>query len=294
MITSRRDPSLHARLTEIYPLGGSAAAGVRAGSALAWTGGRLLAVQDDAFTVVWIDPATRALEPLVLAGEGAPLTKPEKPDFEAMLVAPNGALYVLGSGSAPKRRWIAHLDPACKSARLVDAGPLYDAVAVALGVTPNIEGAVLLGDVVRLFHRGSGGSAFANASLDVPFEALFGERRSARVLSLTRYDLGAIGSVALTFTDATPLADGRIVYLAVAEDTPDAIADGPVVGGAVGVLGPNEARWAPLIEADGSACARKAEGIALDTDGRRGFLLTDPDNAQLAAELCRIALEGGW
>lgn len=292
MITSQRDPSLSARVTEVHRLGGSAAGGVRAGSALAWAGGRLLVVQDDAFSVVWIDPATRALEPVVLAGEGAPLSKAEKPDFEAMLAAPDGALYILGSGSTPMRRWIARLDPTSGTARLVDAGPLYDAAADALGVTPNIEGAVLLGEVVRLFHRGSGGAPFANASLDVPRSALSGG--PARVLSLTRYDLGAIGAVALTFTDAIPLGDGRILYLAVAEDTPDAIADGPVVGGAVGVLGPDEARWTPLIEADGAPCTRKAEGVALEPDGHAGFLLTDPDNALEPAELCRLTLEGSW
>jgi hypothetical protein len=112
---------------------------------------------------------------------------------------------------------------------------------------------------------------------------------------MTRYDLGAIGAVPLTFTDAARFDGGRrALYLAVAEDTPDAIADGPVMGAAIGVIDAEGARFALLMEANGSPCTRKPEGIALDPGERSGFLLTDPDSPREPAELCRFVLEGPW
>ena len=93
----------------------------------------------------------------------------------------------------------------------------------------------------------------------------------------------------MAFTDAAAL--GRhIVYLAVAEDTPDGIADGAIHGAGVGILKGSEARWDVLNEADGSISKRKVEGIALDAAGGGG-LLTDPEDARRAAELCRVELE---
>ena len=130
--------------------------GVRAGSALSWIAGRLLVVQDDVLAVALVDPRTRTMERVNLESTGQALPKPEKPDFEASVLAPNGIVYVLGSGSSPKRRRIARVDPATRDVAMVDAGKLYDRLAERLGTTPNLEGAVHLGDRVRLLHRGAG------------------------------------------------------------------------------------------------------------------------------------------
>jgi hypothetical protein len=283
------DPALSARVIEARPLGpGSGPPAVRAGSALLRAGDRLLVVQDDAFEVVWIDLPDLALERLALLGAGSALPKAEKPDFEAAFAAPDGTLVVVGSASASKRRFVAKIRG--QEVELIDAGGLFDAVAEALGGTPNIEGAALVGETVTLLHRGSGGGPFANASVDVPLEAFFGGE--PRCHSVRRFDLGAIGSVPLTFTDAAPLGENRLLYLAVAEDTPDAIADGPVVGGAIGVIEPGGARYTRLLLENGEPFTAKAEGIALDSGGRSGFLVTDPDSPDAPAELCRIRLEG--
>lgn len=291
MITAKLDPALSAKVIASFRLEEQGRGSrVRAGSALVEVAGRLLAVQDDAFSIVWIDPATRSLEPAALTGDGAPLPKYKKPDFEAAFTAPDGAVLILGSGSTAQRRWIARLSIESGKAEVTDAGALYDAVAEAIGTTPNIEGAAVVGDAVRLLHRGSVRSPFANASVDVPLDALSGA--PPRVLGVRRYDLGSVRGIPLTFTDAATLGDGRMLYLAVAEDTPDAIADGPIAGCAVGVLEPEGARYALLTTADGALFAGKVEGIALDPDERSAFLLTDPDTPHEPAELCRAVLEG--
>jgi hypothetical protein len=281
-IVAQREERLAARITASWPL-----PGVRAGSALLKLGDRLLAVQDDAFAAVWIEPETRKTRPLVLRGPGGALDKQAKPDFEAAF-AHDGRIWILGSGSRPNRCSIARIDPEAGEVVLLNALPLYGAVGRELGVTANIEGAVALPDRLRLFQRGPGRSAQANYTADVPFDVLAGA--PPRLLGVTRYDLGVVQGTFLAFTDAVAIGRSHVAYLAVAEDTPDGIADGAIYGAALGLIGPAGARWDVIDEPDGSACRRKVEGIALDAAGG-GWLLTDPDDAQRPAELCRIELK---
>ncbi|MEJ7734300.1 MAG: hypothetical protein WKG00_34535 [Polyangiaceae bacterium] len=104
---SRRDAALSARITASWPLPGA-----QAGSGLVAVGDRLLVVQDDVPAVLLIDPRTRVGETLVLEGGGAAMSKALKPDFEAALLGPDGAVHVLGSGSMALRRRIARIEVA--------------------------------------------------------------------------------------------------------------------------------------------------------------------------------------
>lgn len=275
---------------------------VRSGSALLRVGSQLLAIQDDACELSWIDPLSPALRFVPLVGDGKMLPKSQKPDFEAAFYSPShGRIFILGSGSAPARRGIMHLHCIDNKIDLidhlfesVDAGPLFDALEEALGTVPNIEGAALLGaDSVRLFHRGSGRGELASAYLDVPIQTLYGQ--ACEPPAVHGCSLGDIGGVALSFTDAANVGEGRILYAAAAEDTADAIADGPVAGAALGVMDEEGGlRYTLLRYSDGSAAALKVEGIAADHDGRFAYLISDPDDASLAAELFRVELSGPW
>jgi len=280
-IVAVREERLAARITASWPL-----PSVRAGSALVRVGERLLAIQDDAFAAVWIDPATRQTRPLALRGTGAALDKQTKPDFEAAFLY-DRRIWVMGSGSKPNRCGIARIDPASGEVVLLNALPLYGAISRALEQPANIEGAVPLSDRLRLFQRGPGRAPKANFTLDVPFDVL--ASAPPRVLEVANYDLGVLNGTFLAFTDAVALGKGHIVYLAVAEDTPDGIADGQIHGAGIGILGSAGARWDVLTEPDGSPSRRKVEGVALDAAGG-GWLLTDPDDPKLPAELCRVEL----
>ncbi|MDB5099587.1 MAG: hypothetical protein JWM80_4008 [Cyanobacteria bacterium RYN_339] len=287
MLAATPDPTLEARILEAREL-----PGVRAGSGLAWHGTRLVVVQDDAFAVAIVDPASRAVTHLPLVGAGAALPKAEKPDFEAVFADGGGCLVLVGSGSKPNRCCWATLDLAAGAVKLTEHPALYAAIAEALGGPPNLEGAVVAGNRLRLFHRGDGAGNGTNVVLDLPWDPETGA--APRVVERRAFDLGAVAGVALTFTDATCLPDGRILYLAAAEDTPNAVDDGRVVGAAIGILAGDAVRWAPLLEADGSPSVRKIEGVALAADGLGGYLVTDADDPALPAELLRFALRGPW
>ncbi len=284
MLRAERDPELRARIQSITPL-----PGVRAGSALVHLGGRLLVVQDDALAVAWIDPRTGAIEHRALEGDGGALPKIRKPDFESAFVAANGSVTLLGSGSTAARCRAASLDvTGGRGVRFLDCTPLFEALRERLGGPPNLEGAVRLGDVLHLFHRGAGGEP--SAILEVAATSI-GEGHVA-VLAFTLCDLGTTATgVALTFTDAIACGEAMI-YLAVAEDTPNAVDDGPIVGAAIGILAGGRARFAPLEEPDGTPSVRKVEGIAVDPETRTSFLVTDPDDPARPAELCRVELVG--
>jgi hypothetical protein len=96
--------------------------------------------------------------------------------------------------------------------------------------------------------------------------------------------------VRLSFTDASPLPDGRIVFTAAAEDTRDAYADGPVAGSAVGMLAPD---GSPLF-LDAVDAKVKLEGVSAHMElGRIHLLLVvDADDPAVPAPLLEAVLEG--
>src|SRR5690606_8941998 len=97
--------------------------------------------------------------------------------------------------------------------------------------------------------------------------------------------------VKLGFTDAARAA-GRTVFVAAAEDSADAIADGPVSGSVIGVLESASARWARIVAADGTPWRFKVEGVSVDEDLRGAWILTDADDPAIPTMLGRIELTG--
>lgn len=324
-IRSRQDGRLSARVARRWPLWYDAPPDpsldrpghVRAGSALVRVGARLVIVQDDANFLALVDPDTRAVRALTLPegpggrrqfdqGRG---NKLDKLDLESAVALGDQGLLAFGSGSAPGRDRILRvtdLHGAAPRVELLSAGPLYARLAAEprfAGSELNIEGAVRLGDTLRLFNRGNGaprgGLRPVNASLDLSWPALLRWLNDPGASppepeGVMCYELDRLSGVDLTLTDATICPSG-VLYLAAAEDSPDAVYDGPVRGVAVGVLGERGGRWAPLLGEDGLPCCDKAEGVCLDPDDpRRGAVVFDLDDPDRPTELAEIRLEGAW
>jgi hypothetical protein len=255
----------------------------------------LLAVHDDAFRATWIDLKTLACESWLLRGDGNALPKARKPDFEAAVVAGRDTVYLFGSGSTDERCRVAQLDLALRSASVVDRRVLYAAIRGALRLTvSNIEGAAVEGERLLLLHRGVGGEP--SACLTLATAALTGA--PPLMLGTEWFSLGTLDGVALGFTDLAMGPGGRRFFVAAAEDTTDAVADGAVAGSVLGVIGGGAerryARWAAIRDADGVPLRHKVEGLALDDDGRGAWLLSDADDPARPSELCRVELAGPW
>ncbi|MDQ3751485.1 MAG: hypothetical protein M3333_01135, partial [Actinomycetota bacterium] len=268
---------------------------IAAASALLRVKNQLLVLSDDERQMAIFEDGSHEPGTLIKVMEGDTPSSPDqradhKPDFECMAHFEafgrfeHGAILALGSGSAPDRDRATLLELTSDGRpgsdfEIVDLGPLYDHLRADIDDL-NIEGGAVVGDVFRLMQRGNGPDG-RNARVDLDAVAV----RSAlvegdtlqpdAVLSIEFYDLGQLKGVPLCFSDASPLPDGRMVFIASAE------ADDGNVGSSIGLLDP-----------DGSLELNepvdhnlKLEGLAADVgeDGRVHLLMVsdadDPDKA---------------
>ena len=332
LVTATADPRLRARVLRRVPLhytegadeGLDRPAHVRAGSSLAAVPGGIALVQDDANFIAVVAGAGAHVRAIALPagpegerqfddGRG---NKAHKLDLEACVAAEHDddtLLVALGSGSSARRERVALVTGwrgDHPSVRVVHVPRLYAALrdeSAFAGSELNVEGAIRVGDRLRLFGRGNGAARDdaqpVNATCDLAWDALLAHLHAPedpahdapRPEAIRRYALGVLDGIALGFTDAAPWRD-RILFSAAAEDSPDAVRDGRVTGSVIGVMDPSGAvRWTPLTDANGAPLAVKVEGLLPDPDDdRRLYVVVDADDPDAASELVEVELEGGW
>ena len=324
--TARPDPRLTATLGGRKPLfyeeGPSHAedrpAFVRAASGLAWLEGAVAVIQDDAGFVGLYgrDGCVRAAA--LPRGPGGRRrfeerlgNKRNKLDLEACVTVPGKSgqlLLAFGSGSTRERERVLLLDLAEESsARVLSVPKLFSQIRSALDLGEgelNLEGAVIVQDRIRLFQRGNGikrpRNAPPNATVDFELARLLawldaGATEAPALTATCDYDLGAIGGVCYGFTDAAVFGDNRVLFVAAAEDSPDAVRDGEVLGTRVGVIDEDAARFTDLRDESGALACLKAEGVLADPeDSRKAWIVLDPDDPDRPAELCELLLSGPW
>lgn len=328
-IVASEDPSLGARVLARRPLayaeGADAAldrpAHVRAASGIAWLGSRLAIVQDDTHFVVLHDPQSGRTEsiPLPRGQDGRRVfddqigNKKLKLDLEAIVALESAGApmaVAFGSGSAEKRETIVLLtigEQKAPTASAIPARRFYAALRelqTFSGSELNVEAAVDLGNGnLRLFQRGNGkakdGLEPVDATVDVSTRELLAYLQDpdrAPVPKLTnpvQYDLGTVGGVRLTFGDAVRV-EGGILFLAAAEDSPDAVQDGAVSATVLGFIDARGvARWTHITDAHGQPLLAKPEGITFDrAHPGRVYLVTDTDDVAVPAELLTVRVRG--
>ncbi len=296
---------------------------VRAASGLTRALGRWYVVQDDTAFVGVVDDATvDAIElPLPIeAGvrrqfSAAIGNKAAKPDFEACFTAGAGGqdgqvdalrVWAFGSGSTARRRDIAQLDPLTGATCRFDATSLHLQIVDELGHLPNIEGACVYLDELWLFHRGNtGGRDLGCCAFAWPWRAvvawLLNGGPVPAMTAVTAFDLGDIKGVRWGITDVALGPAGRVAVLCAAESSANAVDDGAVIGARIGVLDVDAAGvWTQLRTVDlptavTGAGNYKPEGLFIDeTSPGHAFLVADPDDTEVPAVLCEVALAGPW
>ena len=292
---------------------------VRAGSGCAIVdvpgqGKRLAVVQDDANFIALVDVKSAKVSFIELpAGPGgvrqfdqARGNKADKRDLESIasvVVDGHPALLCMGSGSLPRREAFVLVTLKNDGAVVEEfpAGAFFKGLHkhhAFAGDELNVEGLVVDGDRARFFNRGNGAGEAVDAVGEVSLQALLKHLRDPLLHaapSLSRvqgFELGAIDGVRLTFTDATRHPDGRTLFLAAAEDSPNTYDDGDVKGAAIGVLDDDGGvTLVPLLDERGRPLRDKVEGITVDpTDPRRAFVVVDKDDPSAPAELLVVQL----
>ena len=295
---------------------------VRSGSGIAHFCGKFAVVQDDASFIALVDAGGREVDAIALDhekdgrrqfddGRG---NKHHKLDLEACFSFQREgreALIAFGSGSLPARERVVWVDAPSRQTRVREASALYAVFRSQRdfsGSELNIEGAALVRvdgrEVVRFFQRGNGApladTTPVDATADLDWDDLLRylaepAATGPRIERVVAYDLGSIDGVRLTFTDACAEGD-RVFFLAAAEDSPDAVGDGPVAGAVLGVIDADGgARYAPIRHADGSPFREKAEGLTSMPGAPDRFLaVLDLDDPDAPTELCEIAIAGPY
>lgn len=293
---------------------------IRGGSSLAWVGGRIALVQDDANFLALIDPRLGGAIGLTLPpGKGGLRqfddlrgNKKHRLDLEACVAVERGGgtiLMAFGSGSSRKRESVLMLhgfERVLPEVTVVEAARFYESLRSATafcGSELNLEGALQDGDHLRFFSRGNGapseGLVPVNAACSVDLEQLIDHLLHPesvdppRLIDIARYDLGALGGVPFGFTDAMRW-ENTLLYTAAAEASPDAVRDGPVVGSAIGAIeADGSTRWAPITGPSGEILAVKAEGLVADPDSSSMlYVVLDADDPAAPSELCTVELSG--
>ncbi|MCF1494505.1 hypothetical protein GOZ83_13155 [Agrobacterium vitis] len=300
-VTEIRALNISAATTKNRPLHLSAASG------LVCVGSTIYVVADDELHLGVF--STQLPEPgrLVRLFEGVlPDKKAErkrmKPDLEALTLVPafesfpHGALLALGSASRPNRGRgaLLILDRAgtvCGPPQKLNMSPILGPLHEAFDEL-NIEGAVVVGDELRLFQRGNKGQA-DNAIISYCLWQVLAalqsdEAEPIRPSGINWLNLGMIAGVPFCFTDAAALASGDMVFCAVAEDTQDAYRDGPCIGAAIGIVSHD----GQLLSMQQLNRPYKVEGISVQEHADRlDFLLvTDADDAAIPALLLSTSI----
>jgi hypothetical protein len=273
---------------------------IAAGSGLVRTGEFIYVISDDARELGVFPARGNAPGRLARFLPGDLPTDPEerkrrKPDVEALALLPGG-LLALESGSKPQRRggvwW--ELDDAgalVGEPRRLDLAPLYETLARDIPDL-NIEGATVAAGRLLLFQRGNGRGA-VNAVVALDLDAVLaavgtGRLEADAVIGTRRHDLGELDGVRLCFSDATSLADGRVLFTAVAEGGEDTYLDGECAGAGVGVFDPQGelAGWEllePVYKVEGIEAHARDGGVVI-------LLVADADDPQSPSPLLEAPL----
>lgn len=242
--------------------------------------------------------------------------KEQKPDLEAIAriqpdaYAAGGALLVMPSMSRSNRVTGAMV--------LLEKGQLLAESPIPIDFSDirnklkesidglNIEGIAIEKKVTRLFHRGSKTKG-KSVVIEIDTEAFLHDLhdthkpKSACISNLREYQLGDIEGVQLSFTDAVPMPDGRIIFLAAAEATDDEFQDGESLGSSLGIMKGN----GDIERIVRIAGREKFEGICADyssSGSNSGFssdavaqtleilLVSDTDNEKFPSSLYRGSL----
>lgn len=328
-LRAHHDPALAVRVLRSVPLRYANGADpsldrpahVRSASGLAWVDGALAVLQDDANFVAIADPATGLCVPVTLpAGEGGLRqfdavrgNKSFKLDLEACTAVPSvdgDLLVAFGSGSTARREGIVVVHGIGNGAPRVErfhAPRFYAALRASAdfaGSEMNVEGAAYHDGRIHLLNRGNGAPSADRQPVDALCSVDWAElrahlehpadRRSPHPEDVVRYALGTIAGSLLTFTDAAWIGD-RLVFTAAAEDSPNAVDDGPVAGSAVGwIENDGTATLGLLVDAAGAPLAEKVEGVAPGLRPGTLLLCTDPDDPRAPSELLEVELTGPW
>ncbi|PKH66135.1 hypothetical protein CXF59_09050 [Flavobacterium sp. ALD4] len=159
------------------------------------------------------------------------ILKKDKHDFES-LTHFQDTLYIFGSGSTAQRNAMVEFDLKTRKKtmtnNLVDLYAVMQSFGYIKSEDFNLEGVIYDGENWYLFNRGNG-----SENKNVIFTLQAKKLNEEFSLLSNDYKLPKIKGVRTSFTDAV-LIDGKIYFLATAENTASTYEDGEILGTVIG------------------------------------------------------------
>ena len=209
------------------------------------------------------------------------MLKKNKPDFE-ILTRHGNDLYLMGSGSTPKRNLQVIYNLNSKETKTIDATDLYRKFKTTASFTDdelNLEGAFFDDEKWYYFQRGNSRTGtngiFIAEGNNIEFHPVA---------------LPKIKHIEATFTDAI-VVDGKAYFLAAAEDSKSTYDDGEVLGSIIGRI---DLATMSIDFTEQVSVHIKLEGLALflKENDRLVFLLCeDNDTETLASIIYKFTLD---
>lgn len=214
------------------------------------------------------------------------IPKSLKPDFE-ILCHNDNKLYILGSGSTPKRNLMIEFDLKTQKFVQKDLTSTYaklKAIAKIDDQNFNLEGAIFTGTEWMLFNRGNGIEAKNGI-----FKTQGADLAKIQQAQFNYFKLPNINHVESFFTDAA-LVKNEIFFIATAEDSQSTYADGEIMGSFIGSINLQSLKLTFSNKIPGK---HKFEGITLlhQNEQTTTFLLCeDLDNEELKTVIYKLAI----
>jgi hypothetical protein len=214
------------------------------------------------------------------------IPKSLKPDFE-ILCHNNNKLYMLGSGSTPKRNLMIEFDLKTQKVIQKDLTNTYTKLKAIAKIDDhnfNLEGAIFTGNEWLIFNRGNGIDAKNGI-----FKIQETELAKTKQAKFNPFKLPNINHVESSFTDAV-LVKNEIFFIATAEDTKSTYADGEILGSFIGSI---NLQTLKLTFSNKISGKHKFEGITLLSQNEHSttFLLCeDRDSEELKTVIYKLIL----
>lgn len=214
------------------------------------------------------------------------IPKSLKPDFE-ILCQDGDKLYILGSGSTPKRNLMIEFDLKTQKVFQKDLTETYSLLKSISKIDDqnfNLEGATFTGNEWMLFNRGNGLDAKNGI-----FKIQGADLAKTKQVKFNPFKLPNIDHVESSFTDAV-LVKNEIFFIATAEDTKSTYADGEIMGSFIGSI---NLQTLKLTFSNKIAGKHKFEGITLLSQSEHSttFLLCeDRDSEELKTVIYKLIL----
>jgi len=214
------------------------------------------------------------------------IPKALKPDFE-ILCQHGDKLYILGSGSTPKRNLMIEFDLKTQKVfqkDLTETYSLLKSISKTDDQNFNLEGAIFTGNEWLLFNRGNGIDA-RNGIFTIQGADLAKIRQAAFKL----FKLPNIDRAESSFTDAV-LVKNEIFFIATAEDTKSTYADGEILGSFIGSINLQTLKFT---FSNKISATHKFEGITLLNQGEHSttFLLCeDRDSEEIKTVIYKLVI----